>query len=192
MHDVFDGEVFADQRDLALRRPGRVYQVFDQPAEAVDLALEDLAQAHQDRVAGFECPQHARRVGDGGERIAQLVREHCQKGALTTLGEAQRLRVFGELLLELLALVNVDGAADVAGKFTAAFVTRDAVVEHPAVFPVVTAQAVVERERLASVDARGVDATNPVDVFRMHQLQPAVTEQLGFSAAGVALPGGID
>ena len=58
----------------------------------ISLAAQgNLAQANQDRVAALERSQHARRVGDRRERVAQLVREHRQELALAPLGQAQAL-----------------------------------------------------------------------------------------------------
>jgi hypothetical protein len=85
-------------------------------AEPADLALEDLAETHQDRIGVLERPEHAGGVGDRRERVAQLVREHAEELALTPLGEAQLLGPLGERLLELLPLVDVDAAADVADR----------------------------------------------------------------------------
>ena len=51
LDDAFDRDLLAHQRDLALRGPRDVDQLLDQVAEPADLALEDLAQANQDRVA---------------------------------------------------------------------------------------------------------------------------------------------
>jgi len=75
-HDAVDRDRLADQRDLSLRGTGRVDQVLDHPLETVDLALEDLAQACEDRMRALERAQHARGVGDRRERVAQLVRQH--------------------------------------------------------------------------------------------------------------------
>ena len=133
LHQGFDRDLLADQRDLALGGAGHVDQLFDQAAEPADLALEDLAQADQDRVAALERAQHARGVGDRRQRVAQLVREHRQELALAPLGQAQRLHAFGQALLELLALVDLDDAADIAGEFATIIEARRAVVEHPAV-----------------------------------------------------------
>ena len=88
----------------------------------------------------LERAQHAGGVGDRRERIAQLVREHRQELALAPLGQAQLLGALGERLLELLPLVDVDAAADVADRGAVGADARHAVVEHPAVLAVVAAQ----------------------------------------------------
>ena len=143
-----------------------------------DLALEDLAQADQDRVAVLEGAQHARRVGDRRQRVAQLVRQHREELALAALGEAQLLRALGQRFLEFLALVHVDAAADVAGRRAAAAEARHAVVEHPAVLAVVAPQPEVQRERRARLEAGRADAVAAVDVFGVDDAPPAVAQQL--------------
>jgi hypothetical protein len=141
LDDALDRDLLAHERDLPLRGAGDVDQLLDQMAEPADLTLEDLAQAHEDRVGVLERAQHAGGVGDRRERVAQLVRQHAEELPLAALGEAQLLGAFGERLLELLPFVDVDAAADVADRCAVGAEARHAVVEHPAVLAVVTAQA---------------------------------------------------
>ena len=147
LDDAVDRHRLAHQRDLALGGTGDVDQLLHQPAEAADLTLEDLAQADQDRVAVLEGAQHAGHVGDRRQGIAQLVRQHRQELALAPLGQAQRLGPLGQRLLEHLALVDVDRAADEAGRGAVGAAQDRAVVDEPAVLAVVPAQPQVEGER---------------------------------------------
>ena len=192
LDDALDRHLLANQRDLALRGAGDVDQLLDQVAEPADLALEDLAQADQDRVGALERAQHARRVGDRRERVAQLVREHGEELALAALGEAQLLGALGERFLELLPLVDVDAAADVADRRAVAAEARHAGVEHPAVAAVVAAQAQVHRERRARVEAGGADAEAAVEVLGMDEARPAVAAQLVDAAAAERRPRGAE
>ena len=91
-------------------------------------------------------------------------------------------------LLELLALVDVDAAADVAGRRAVGAEARHAVVEHPAVVAVVATQAQVHRERRARLEAGGADAEAAVEVFGMDDAGPAVAVQLVRRTAGVGGP----
>ena len=122
----------------------------------------------------LERAQHARRVGDRRERVAQLVRQHRQELALAPLGQAQLLGALGERLLELLALVDVDAAADVADRGAVGADARHAVVEHPAVLAVVAAQAQVHRERRLRLEAGGADAEAALEVLGVDEARPAV------------------
>ena len=144
LDDAVDRDRLAHQRDLALGGAGDIDQLFHQPAEPADLAFQDLAQPDQDRVAVLEGAQHARRVGDRRQRIAQLVREHRQELPLAPLGQAQRLGPLGQRLLEHLALVDLDRAADEAGRAAVGAAQDGAVVDEPAVLAVVAAQPQVE------------------------------------------------
>ena len=150
LDDAVDRDRLAHQRDLALGGAGDVDQLLHQPAEPADLALEDLAQADQDRVAVLEGAQDAGGVGDRRQRIAQLVREHRQELALAPLGQAQRLGPLGQRLLEHLALVDLDRAADEAGRRRRRRRAGRAVVDEPAVLAVVAAQPQVEGERASA------------------------------------------
>jgi hypothetical protein len=164
----------------------------DQVAEPTDLALEDLAQADQDGIGVLERAQHAGRVGDRREGIPQFVREHCEELPLAALGEAQLLGALGERFLELLSLVDVDRAADVADRRALGVETRHAVVEQPAVGAVVPAQPIVERERRARFEAGGADAETAVEILGMDRTRPAVAEQVVDAAPRVSGPRGTE
>ncbi len=188
LDDALDRHLLAHERDLPLRRARDVDQLLDQMAEPADLALEDLAQPDEDRIGVLERPQNARGVGDRRERVAQLVREHRQELALAPLGQAQLLGALGERLLELLPLMDVDAAADVADGRAVAAEAGHAVVEHPAVFAVMTAQAQVHRERRLRFEAGRADAEAAVEILGMDGAGPAVALQLVRRAAGVGGP----
>ena len=185
---TLDRHLLAHERDLPLRGAGDVDQLLDQVAHPGDLALEDFAQANQDRVGALERSQHACRVGDRRQRVAQLVRQHRQELALASLGQAQLLGALGERLLELLALMDVDAAADVADRGAVGADPRHAVVEHPAVLAVVAAHPQVHREWRARFEAGGADAEAAVEVFRVDHARPAVAEKVVQAAAGVGAP----
>ena len=190
LHDALDRHAFAHERDLPLRRARHVDQFLHQATEPADLALEDLAQADQDRVAVLDRAQHTRRIGDGRQRIAQLVREHRQELTLATFGEPQGLGALGKVLLECLAFVNVDGTADVAGGLPGVVEAWNAGVGDPAVFAVLPTQPVVHAEWRRCLEARGPDAGTAVGILGVDAAQPAVAEQRIHAPPGELRPGG--
>ena len=114
----------------------------------------------------------------GASGIAQLVREHRQELALAPLGQAQRLGPLGQGLLEHLALVDLDRAADEAVGRAPGIAQHRAVVDEPAVLAVVPAQAQVEGERGLRLEAGGADAEAALEVLGMDEPGPAVAAQL--------------
>ncbi len=188
LDDAVHRDVLAHQRDLALGRAGDVDQLLHQPAEPADLAFQDLAQADQDRVAVLEGAQDAGGVGDRRQRIAHLVREHRQELPLAALGQAQRLGPLGKSLLEHLALVDLDRAADEAGRGTLGVAQDNAVVDEPAVLAIVAAQPQVESERALRLEAGGADAEAALQVLGVDEAGPAVAPQLADGSAGESAP----
>ena len=115
---ALDRDLLAHERDLALGGAGDVDQLLDKVAHSAHLSFDDLAQPHEDGIGVLERAQDARGVGDGGQRVAQLVRQHGEELALPPLGQTQLLRALGQRFLQRLAVVDVDERADEAGRAT--------------------------------------------------------------------------
>ncbi len=99
--------------DLAVRQPGDVQQVVDQPRHVPDLPLDHVAgELDQRRVVG-RLPQDVDRVEHRGQGVAQLVGEHGEELILAAVGVGQLLGLTAELHLELLA---IGGVADHLGE----------------------------------------------------------------------------
>jgi len=111
---------------------------------------------------------------------------------LPALGDPQRAHAFGELLLGLLALFDVERGADIAGPGAIGLEARHAGVEDPAVLAVVAAQPVVERVGLPRLEARRENPAAALGVLGVHELEPAVAAQLVLRAPGVRLPGRVE
>ena len=81
-------ENFLLERDLAAGDPADVEEIVDDPAEMPDLTFDHRAQLRLiGRRAAFHQPE---RIDDGGERIAQFVREHGQELVHLPLALLQR------------------------------------------------------------------------------------------------------
>ena len=99
--------------DLAVRQPGDVQQVVDQPGHVPDLPLDHVAgELDEGRVVG-RLPQDVDRVEHRGQGVAQLVGEHGEELILAAVGVGQLLGLAAELHLELLA---IGGVADHLGE----------------------------------------------------------------------------
>ena len=87
------GEIDAPllQVDLAARDAGHVQQVVHDPAEVVDLALDDLLRSARLLAAGLGAVQQPHRVPDRRERVPELVREDAEELGLAAIGLAERL-----------------------------------------------------------------------------------------------------
>ena len=99
--------------DLAERHPGDVEKVVDQMGELSVLSRDDLAGARgglRRRILGVE---HAHRVRDGGERVAQLVAQH---GEEMVLAAARRFGFGAGRLLAGEQARLLDGRGGVVGQ----------------------------------------------------------------------------
>ncbi len=88
------------QLDLAQRDSGHFHQVVDQPRHVADLPIHHL-QDTRPALAELRQPQHADRVADRRERIAQLMREHREERVLAPVGFLALLQVRAHLVLTL-------------------------------------------------------------------------------------------
>jgi hypothetical protein len=84
-----------------------------------------------------------------------------------------------ELILALvgfLAVGNVDAGADVTCELAIRLVSRNSVVEHPAVSAVMATQSVLNREVCAGIDRRSTSGLAVIAVVRMHAADPAAAK----------------
>ena len=82
--------MLAMERDLSAGDPRDLQQVVDEPDHVIDLALHHLAHARRDRIGRFRQPEHLDRVGDGRERVPQLVRQHREELVFPAVRLVQR------------------------------------------------------------------------------------------------------
>src|SRR5438874_1531743 len=75
-HQVGQVEVLALQLDLAAGDPGHVEQVVDEPGEAADLAVQQVAGPGARLLVAAPQPEDVQGVADGRQGVAQLVGEH--------------------------------------------------------------------------------------------------------------------
>ena len=130
LDDAVDRHLLAHQRDLALGGAGDVDQLLDQVAEPADLALEDLAQADQDRVAcARACAARWRRWRSAPAGLRSSCESIARNWPWRRSARRSCLGALGERLLELLALVDVDAAADEADRGAVGAEARHAVVD---------------------------------------------------------------
>ncbi len=67
------------QLDLALGDPGNVEQVLDDARQALDLALDDHSGGRHGGDIALGGLHELRGVANGGQRVAQLVRQDCDE-----------------------------------------------------------------------------------------------------------------
>jgi hypothetical protein len=89
-HHVLETHHFAPQLDAAVGDARHVEQVVDQVREMAGLAFQHLAGALHRGLVRWIAAQDVGYVTDGGERIAQLVREHGQELVLAPVVLQQR------------------------------------------------------------------------------------------------------
>ena len=94
-------------------------------------------------------------------------------GQMVNLSLAREQRLF-----RLLALGDIEAAADVTGVAAIRFILRNAGIQNPPVDAVSSSDAVLHQERPASFDRWDINTQNAIDVVRMDSLQPTVSEQL--------------
>src|SRR4029079_1211613 len=109
LKDAREIEAVAPKLDLAEADTRGVHQIVDQLRELADLTA-DHVHAPLPFVLEPWRPRDERRVADGGQRVAQLVREHGEELVLAAVGVEQ-------LLFGLLARRDVFDGADVTVRF---------------------------------------------------------------------------
>ena len=96
-------------------------------------------------------------------------------------------RDFGEF-----ALGDVNARADVAAEVVVGVKTRDTVVNDPAVFAVIAAQAIFHFKFHARVESAGVDGEAAIEIVRVYASRPAFAKLLLDRASGEIEPAAIE
>ena len=91
-------EPFLPELDLSSRDPRHVEQVIDQPRQVIDLAVDDI-HGPVELVLGVGERGHLDGPIDRGQRIPQLMRQHCQEFVLAAVGVGQFFEPLPQLLL---------------------------------------------------------------------------------------------
>ncbi len=94
LHDGGEGDSLGPQADLPVRDPGNVEEIVDEPDEMGHLPLDDHSRLRESGPILLSVPrarQDLRRVRDGGEGIAELVREGGQELVLPAIHVAELL-----------------------------------------------------------------------------------------------------
>ena len=93
LHDAAQGDLLLAQLNPASGDAGDFQQIIDQMRQLPQLTLDDMARLLlQGRFALLQT-QQLHRVGQGGQRVAQLMAEHRQKFVLAPVQVCQGLRL---------------------------------------------------------------------------------------------------
>src|SRR6516162_6428526 len=96
------------------------------------------------------------------------------------------------LFLDLLAVSDVNGKADITHEFAVRDIPRHAPVENPTVLPIVPARPVLHLEPLPCIKAGVIDLKTVLRILPMHAFRPTVSEFLLQSAPGEVQPTLVD
>src|SRR5262245_14433275 len=170
---------------------GRIEQVLDGLKLRFRIALDDGGDFVDGVYVYRAVAEHPRVAEDDVQGGAQFVRDHRQEFVLRAVGgfggRARGLlprQLLALARFSLLALGDVYARADVAEKAAAGRVSRDAMIQYPAVLAVMTPQTVLHLKRLPRIAGRvkGFQAT--VVILRVNTFRPAVAQLLFHSASG--------
>ena len=88
--DIRKVRIFLAQLERAARDPRDVQQIIEQQRHVVNLPGDDIVAPASLRVGRILRLRYQGRLSNGRQRIAQFVRESCQKFVLAAVGLAQR------------------------------------------------------------------------------------------------------
>ncbi len=111
LHDTPHVQPRRMQADLPAGEAGDLQQVVDEVGQLPHLPLDDAAGLLLDQVLLPLEPEEMHGVEDGGQGVAELVREHCQELVLATMQVGQRRRLRPGLALHPAPLRDVPDVA---------------------------------------------------------------------------------
>ena len=173
-HQLAKLDALGVELNLAMADARDVQQVVHHPADVAQLTIEHLVCPLRRLRVQVLRAHHLDDVGNGGERVAQLVGQHGDELVLALVGGA-------EPHLGLLQRRDVEGGAGIPGKLPRGPELRHGDRHHPAVLAIRAAETELVLERQRALDDLIVGRGVPVAILRMQEVGPGVPQHfVGF------------
>jgi len=188
---ILAGDPIGHGRNVAAALPGlrhRLYPGVQHPLPVVRIGIGQKPPLRQGGRLGFGITDPFEEALVAEDQSAAAV--HITQGQRGKLQDPlQAGPACLQFLLGLLALGDIDAMANEAGELTPAIVARGAFRLHPAIFPVVTAQTVVQTEGLAPFEGGCMGLLKALPIFGMDRFAVAFAQGLVQPLAREIQPG---